>query len=128
MRRTESTSVEEKSPVLARDRCLAKFEGKQDYRAGMPQYTEEGYEKAKALLAFLTELAAKKNATMGQLSLAWMINKKPYIVPIPGSRKPERLKENLEAGEIFLTKEEVAEIDAKLNTMEFEVFGGHSTK
>ena len=105
-----------------------KFEGKQDYRAGMPQYTEEGYEKAKALLAFLTELAAKKNATMGQLSLAWMINKKPYVVPIPGSRKPERLKENLEAGEIFLTKEEVAEIDAKLNTMEFEVFGGHSTK
>lgn len=105
-----------------------KFEGKQDYRAGMPQYTEEGYEKAKALLAFLTELAAKKNATMGQLSLAWMINKKSYVVPIPGSRKPERLKENLEAGEIFLTKEEVAEIDAKLNTMEFEVFGGHSTK
>ena len=105
-----------------------KFEGKQDYRAGMPQYTEEGYEKAKALLAFLTELAAKKNATMGQLSLAWMINKKPYVVPIPGSRKPERLKENLEAGEIFLTKEEVAEIDAKLNTMEFEVFGGHRTK
>lgn len=105
-----------------------KFEGKQDYRTGMPQYTEEGYEKAKALLAFLTELAAKKNATMGQLSLAWMINKKPYVVPIPGSRKPERLKENLEAGEIFLTKEEVAEIDAKLNTMEFEVFGGHSIK
>lgn len=105
-----------------------KFEGKQDYRAGMPQYTEEGYEKAKVLLAFLTELAAKKNATMGQLSLAWMISKKPYVVPIPGSRKPERLKENLEAGEIFLTKEEVAEIDAKLNTMEFEVFGGHSTK
>lgn len=105
-----------------------KFEEKQDYRAGMPQYSEEGYEKAKALLAFLTELAAKKNATMGQLSLAWMINKKPYVVPIPGSRKPERLKENLEAGEIFLTKEEVAEIDAKLNTMEFEVFGGHSTK
>lgn len=105
-----------------------KFEGKQDYRAGMPQYTEEGYEKAKALLAFLTELAAKKNATMGQLSLAWMINKKPYIVPIPGSRKAERLHENIEAGKIVLTKDEVAEIDAKLNTMEFEVFGGHSTK
>lgn len=105
-----------------------KFEGKQDYRAGMPQYTEEGYEKAKALLAFLTELAAKKNATMGQLSLAWMINKKPYVVPIPGSRKAERLHENIEAGKIVLTKDEVAEIDAKLNTMEFEVFGGHSTK
>lgn len=105
-----------------------KFEGKQDYRAGMPQYTEEGYEKAKALLAFLTELAAKKNATMGQLSLAWMINKKPYIVPIPGSRKMNRLEENFKAGDIVLTPEEVQEIDDKLSTMQFDVFGGHSTK
>ena len=94
----------------------------------MPQYTEEGYEKAKALLAFLTELAAKKNATMGQLSLAWMINKKPYIVPIPGSRKMNRLEENFKAGDIVLTPEEVQEIDDKLSTMQFDVFGGHSTK
>lgn len=105
-----------------------KFEGKQDYRAEMPQYTEEGYEKAKALLAFLTELAAKKNATMGQLSLAWMINKKPYIVPIPGSRKMHRLEENFKAGDVVLTPEEVQEIDNKLSTMQFDVFGGHSTK
>lgn len=105
-----------------------KFEGKQDYRAGMPQYTEEGYEKAKALLAFLTELAAKKNATMGQLSLAWMICKKPYIVPIPGSRKMNRLEENFKAGDVVLTPEEVQKIDDKLSTMQFDVFGGHSTK
>lgn len=105
-----------------------KFEGKQDYRAGMPQYTEERYEKAKALLAFLTELAAKKNATMGQLSLAWMINKKPYIVPIPGSRKMNRLEENFKAGDVVLTPEEVQEIDDKLSTVQFDVFGGHSTK
>ena len=105
-----------------------KFEGKQDYRAGMPQYTEEGYEKAKALLAFLTELAAKKNATMGQLSLAWMIHKKPYIVPIPGSRKMNRLEENFKAGDVVLTPEEVQEIDDKLSTVQFDVFGGHSTK
>ena len=105
-----------------------KFEGKQDYRAGMPQYTEEGYEKAKALLAFLTELAAKKNATMGQLSLAWMISKKPYVVPIPGSRKMNRLEENFKAGDVVLTPEEVQEIDDKLSTMQFDVFGGHSSK
>ncbi|MFC2346508.1 MAG: aldo/keto reductase [Scardovia wiggsiae] len=105
-----------------------KFEGKQDYRAGMPQYTQEGYEKAKALLELLTGMAEEKQATMGQLSLAWMLCKKPYIVPIPGSRKVERLHENIEAGKIVLTEDEVAEIDAKLNTMEFEVFGGHSTK
>lgn len=105
-----------------------KFEGSQDYRANMPQYTEEGYAKAKALLELLTQMAAEKNATMGQLSLAWMINKKPYIVPIPGSRKPERLKENLAAGNIHMTAEEIAMIDAKLDTMEFAVFGGHSGK
>lgn len=105
-----------------------KFEGKQDYRAGMPQYTEEGHEKAKALLAFLTELAAKKNATMGQLSLAWMICKKPYIVPIPGSRKMNRLEENFKAGDVVLTPEEVQKIDDKLSTMQFDVFGGHSSK
>ena len=105
-----------------------KFEGKQDYRAGMPQYTQEGYEKAKALLELLTGMAEEKQATMGQLSLAWMLCMKPYIVPIPGSRKVERLHENIEAGKIVLTEDEVAEIDAKLNTMEFEVFGGHSTK
>lgn len=105
-----------------------KFEGKQDYRAGMPQYTQEGYEKAKSLLELLTGMAQEKNATMGQLSLAWMICKKPYIVPIPGSRKTERLRENFEAGNIVLTQEEISMIDSKLETMQFEVFGGHSTK
>lgn len=105
-----------------------KFEWKQDYRAGMPQYTQEGYEKAKALLELLTGMAEEKQATMGQLSLAWMLCKKPYLVPIPGSRKPERLRENFEAGNIVLTQEEIRAIDSKLETMQFEVFGGHSTK
>lgn len=105
-----------------------KFEGKQDYRAGMPQYTEEGYEKAKDLLALLTDMAEEKHAAMGQISLAWMLCKKPYIVAIPGSRKPERLRENFEAGNIILAPEEISMIDSKLETMQFEVFGGHSAK
>ena len=105
-----------------------KFEGSQDYRANMPQYTEEGYAKARELLDMLTGMAEEKRATMGQLSLAWMICKKPYIVPIPGSRKPERLKENFESGNIVLTTDEIARIDAKLDTMSFDVFGGHSGK
>lgn len=105
-----------------------KFEGKQDYRADMPQYTQEGYEKAKALLELLTDMAEEKHATMGQLSLAWMLCKKPYIVPIPGSRKPERLRENFEAGNIVLTQEEISMIDSRLETMQFEVFGGHNIR
>lgn len=60
----------------------------------MPQYTAEGFEKGQKLLALLNELAEEKQATSAQISLAWMLCKKPFIIPIPGSRKPERLKEN----------------------------------
>lgn len=105
-----------------------KFEGSQDYRTRMPQYTEEGYAKAKELLDLLNEMAAQKNCTMAQLSLAWMICKKPYIIPIPGSRKLERLRANFEAGNVIVTPEEIAMIDAKLDTMQFDVFGGHQAK
>ena len=104
------------------------FTDGQDYRAAMPQYTEEGYTKAQGLLELLTRMAEEKDATMGQISLAWMLCKKPYIVPIPGSRKPERLRENFAAGEITLTPEEVTAIDTRLDTMDFAVFGGHSGK
>lgn len=104
------------------------FEGKQDYRANMPQYTEEGFAKAKVLLDYMHTLTEAKGITMSQLSLAWMLNKKPYIVPIPGSRKIERLKENFAAGDITLTSEEIQQIDRKLDGMEFQVFGGHTAK
>ena len=103
-----------------------KFEGAQDYRDGMPQYTPEGYEKDRAVLGLLGDLAREKNATMAQISLAWMLCKKPWIIPIPGSRKPERLRENLEAAQVSLTAEEVARIDAALDGMDLAVFGGHA--
>lgn len=103
-----------------------KFEGAQDYRDGMPQYTPEGYEKDRAVLGLLGDLAREKNATMAQISLAWMLCKKPWIIPIPGSRKPERLRENLEAAQVTLTAEEVARIDAALDGMDLAVFGGHA--
>ena len=76
----------------------------------------------------LNRLAQEKQATCAQISLAWMICKKPWIIPIPGSRKPERLRENLGAGEIILTTEEISDIDSRLDGMEFDVFGGHSGK
>lgn len=103
-----------------------KFEGAQDYRDGMPQYTPEDYEKDRAVLGFLGDLAREKNATMAQISLAWMLCKKPWIIPIPGSRKPERLRENLEAAQVSLTAEEVARIDAALDGVDLAVFGGHA--
>ncbi len=101
------------------------FEKGTDYRSNMPQYTAEGFEKSRELLAFLNDMAEEKKATPAQISLAWMLCKKPFIIPIPGSRKPERLKENIGAAGIFLTEQEIAAIDGRLDHMELPVFGGH---
>ena len=102
-----------------------KFTSNDDCRSFMPQFTQEGIDKASVLLELLNNIAAEKNATPSQISLAWMLCKKPYIIPIPGSRKEERLKENLDSANVILTKEEVKNIDEKLDTMKFLVFGGH---
>lgn len=99
-----------------------------DYRSDMPQFTESGIAKAQELLDLLQKLSAEKNATPAQISLAWMICKKPFIIPIPGSRKISRLKENFGAGNIQLSQQEISAIDSKLDTMQFEIFGGHSSK
>ena len=78
------------------------------------------------LLALIENTAREKNATPAQISLAWMLGKRPYIVPIPGSRKESRIRENFKAAEIKLTKEEVNKIDDALDQMTMsEVFGGH---
>ncbi len=105
-----------------------KFTAEGDYRKDMPQFTESGMAKAQELLDLLNKLASEKNATPAQISLAWMICEKDFIIPIPGSRKLHRLKENFGAGNIKLSAQELADINAKLDTMELEVFGGHSAK
>lgn len=105
------------------------FEAGTDYRSVMPQFTTEGIDKNASLLALLQGMAEEKQATPAQISLAWMLCKKPYIVPIPGTRKLNRLEENADASEIFLTKEEVEALDQALSSMEMsDVFGGTPTK
>ncbi len=100
-----------------------------DYRNVMPQYSEEGHEANKELMSLIRSMAAEKEATPAQISLAWMLCKKPYIVPIPGSRKTERIKENFGAADITLTKDEVAALDDKLEHMDMSgVFGGSPVK
>lgn len=101
------------------------FDSKYDYRSSMPQFTDEAVEKNQALLTLLHHMAEDKNATPAQISMAWMLCKKPWIVPIPGTRKLERLKENAGAAEVKLTAQEVQKLDEALNHMEMsEVFGG----
>lgn len=105
----------------------ARFDAKTDYRGVMPQFQAENFDKNRELLDLLNRAAAQKQATAAQISLAWMLCKKPWIVPIPGSRKLERLEENAGAADIALTPAELQAIDAALETMEMsEVFGGSS--
>lgn len=103
----------------------SKFDSDSDYRSMMPQFSNQGMAKNHELLALLHNTAKEKNATPAQISLAWMLCKKPYIVPIPGTRNPERLKENADASEVMLTAQEVETLDNALNGMEMsDVFGG----
>ena len=107
----------------------SEFDSVSDYRSMMPQFSSEGVEQNQELLALLHRIADEKNATPAQISLAWMLCKKPYLVPIPGSRKIERMKENADAADVELTAEEVNALDDALNAMEMsEVFGGTKIK
>lgn len=108
--------------------AVADFDSSTDYRAMMPQYTPEGFEHARALLEMLRELSERHHATPAQISLAWMLCKKPYIIPIPGTRRPERMRENLEAADVALSADEIAGIDAALDRMDLLVFGGAAAK
>ena len=101
------------------------FDLHSDYRAAMPQFRKESFAQNRELLDYVNGLAEEYNATPSQISLAWMLCKKPWIVPIPGTRHMSRLRENAGASEIALSKEEVEHIDRALETMPMsEVFGG----
>ena len=101
------------------------FDPTTDYRASMPQYRRESFVKNRPLFALLERLADEHRATASQISLAWMMNKRSWIVPIPGTRCLCRLKENIGATDIRLSAKEVRAIDAELDTIEMsEVFGG----
>ena len=90
----------------------------------MPQYRPDAIDKNKDLLSLISNMAARKKCTSAQLSLAWMMAKRPYIVPIPGTRHIERMKENAGAANVHLTAEVVAEIDHALDTTPmYGVFG-----
>lgn len=106
----------------------SQFDAETDYRSVMPQFQPENIDRNHNLLTLLQKLAEQNNATPAQISLAWMLCKKPYIVPIPGTRRLSRLLENAGAANVTLSNKEVSAIDEALNGMEMsEVFGGSKT-
>jgi aryl-alcohol dehydrogenase-like predicted oxidoreductase len=86
------------------------FEGN-DIRARIPRFTPEAREANQALVDLLGEIAAGKGATRAQVELAWLLARKPWIVPIPGTRRLDRLEENIGAAAVELTAEDLQGIE-----------------
>jgi len=82
-----------------------------DFRRTLPRFQEEAIKANLAVVDLVKEIATQKQATPAQVALAWLIAKKPWIVPIPGTTKTTRLEENMAAADLVLTPEEVAHID-----------------
>ena len=87
-----------------------KFESS-DFRSTLPRFRQENMDANQAMIALLNRFAEEKKATPGQIALAWLLAKKPWIVPIPGTTQLHRLEENLGAAEIELTPDELREIE-----------------
>jgi aryl-alcohol dehydrogenase-like predicted oxidoreductase len=87
---------------------------KDDFRNVVPRFTQENRRANQALVARIAAIAAKKKATPGQIALAWLLAQKPWIVPIPGTTKVERMKENAAAAAIELTADDLRQIDEAL--------------
>jgi aryl-alcohol dehydrogenase-like predicted oxidoreductase len=86
------------------------FDPSNDIRSTIPRFTPEALQHNQAVVDLLSSIAQSKGATPGQIALAWLLAQKPWIVPIPGTRKLHRLKENLGAADIELSANELAEI------------------
>ena len=82
-----------------------------DIRSRVPRFTREALEANQPIVDLVKEIANRRGATPGQIALAWLLAKSPGIVPIPGSRRLERVRENVAAAEVDLSSDEVEEID-----------------
>ncbi|MCA9255134.1 MAG: aldo/keto reductase, partial [Phycisphaerales bacterium] len=85
--------------------------GEGDFRTGLPRFTPEARKANRALVDLLERVATRLEATAAQIAIAWLLAKKPWIVPIPGTTKLHRLEENIGATSIDLSPEDVREID-----------------
>jgi len=96
-----------------------------DIRSVFPRFTEEARKANQPIVELVRHIAGQKKATPAQIALAWLLAQKPWIVPIPGTRKRERLDENLGALEVQFTADELLEIDRATSKM--QVHGARGT-
>ena len=83
-----------------------------DFRSSVPRFTAENRKANQSLVDLLQSMAQRKQATAGQIALAWLLAQQPWIVPIPGTTKLHRLEENVKAADVQLTAEDLAEIES----------------
>ncbi|MHB1937274.1 MAG: aldo/keto reductase [Acidobacteriaceae bacterium] len=91
-----------------------------DFRSIVPRFSEENRTANQALLDVIRSFAAKKKVTPAQIALAWLLAKAPWIVPIPGTTKLDRLEENLEAAKIELTADDVRSLEDASSKVKIE--------
>jgi aryl-alcohol dehydrogenase-like predicted oxidoreductase len=87
------------------------FDASNDIRSTIPRFTPDALQHNQTVVDLLTRIAERKDSTPAQIALAWLLAQRPWIVPIPGTRKPRRLEENLGAADIDLSTEELTEIE-----------------
>lgn len=91
---------------------------KTDFRSQIPRFNPENLQHNMQLVEYVEDLAKAKNATPAQIALGWLLAQKPWIVPIPGTKKITRVQENIGGADITFTHEELARIREKLNSIE----------
>jgi aryl-alcohol dehydrogenase-like predicted oxidoreductase len=91
-----------------------------DFRNTVPRFSPEARQANKALVDLLGRIAERKKATPAQVALAWLLAQKPWIVPIPGTTKLHRLEENIGAGDVKLTPDDLREIDSAASEIEVQ--------
>jgi aryl-alcohol dehydrogenase-like predicted oxidoreductase len=94
--------------------------GSDDIRSTIPRFTQEARAANQALIDLLVTIAERKQATPAQIALAWLLAQKPWIVPIPGTRRVERLDENIGAAAVELTADDLADIETAASKIHIE--------
>ncbi len=96
------------------------FDTSSDLRATFPRFTPEARKTNRPVVDLLSAVARRKNATPAQIALAWLLAQKPWIVPIPGTRKLERLDENLGSANVELTSDDLREIEGAFSKIKVQ--------
>jgi len=107
----------------SKDRCSNDVRSEADVRSTFPRFSPETISANTPIIELVKKFAEKMNRTAAQLSLAWLLARKPFIVPIPGTRSVDHLNENLGAVNVRPTPEDLLEIDSAFSTIECTVAG-----